>query len=158
MQFKAQAGSQQVRILAYRGYDKAKKSAIVKQIGSYNTYTLDLSPPDLLSTLDEVEVKEITEHLEAKRKEGKARSDKYAFINALSSLESAGEASGDFTEAVSRLDAVRASAVWKIVGRLEKALAEGGFPRPKRAYKSKTKALAPNPTGGIITATAGSKV
>lgn len=60
MQFRDQGNRTQV--LAYRGYDKEKKRAIVKLIGSYDKITLEV-PSELISALTDNEQEELNSYI-----------------------------------------------------------------------------------------------
>ena len=60
MQFRDQANRTQV--LVYRGYDKAKKRAIVKLVGSYDRFSFAMSD-ELKNNLTEDEMSELQYHI-----------------------------------------------------------------------------------------------
>lgn len=64
MQFKPQG--RRVQVLAYAGYDKDKKRAIVKMLGSYDSYNLE--PSDgLINNLTDEQKTELQSHFEEVR-------------------------------------------------------------------------------------------
>lgn len=60
MQFRKQG--HRVQVLAYRGYDKEKKRAQVKLVGSFSPYSLDMSG-ELMESLTDDEKSELQSHI-----------------------------------------------------------------------------------------------
>lgn len=68
MQFRPQGN--RIQVLAYRGYDKEKKRAQVKLVGSFDAY--NYSPSDgLIDSLTDDEKEELQAHIKALRKKKK---------------------------------------------------------------------------------------
>lgn len=61
MQFRA--AGKRVQVLAYRGYDKVKRRATVKLLGSFDRYGYDV-PEELTNVLTDDEKKELQSHIE----------------------------------------------------------------------------------------------
>jgi hypothetical protein len=64
MQFKKQGNK--IQVLAYRGYDKEKRRAIVKMLGSYDVHSYKLTD-GLLDSLTVEEKEELQSHIEKER-------------------------------------------------------------------------------------------
>ena len=117
-----------VQVHAYRGYDKEKRRAIVKMLGSYDAYTYELSD-GLLDNLTAEEREELQSHIEAERQETEKRNRQYSaqwidrrMCDAADSIE-AGEY--ELTEA-------QVIAIWSAMDRLAKVMRKKGHPRPKK--------------------------
>ena len=75
MQFKRQG--RRVQVLAYRGYDKEKRRAIVKMMGSIDAYSYE--PSDgLIENLTDEEKKELQSYIETERQAAEKRSRQYS--------------------------------------------------------------------------------
>lgn len=127
MQFK-KAG-RKIQVLAYRGYDKEKKRAIVKMLGSLDDY--DYKPTvGLIESLTDDEKKELQSYIEndkqSKEKEGRQSSVKY--IHSLID-----HASDSLTNHGATLSDSEAGRLWESIDALGKALKKAGHRRPKPA-------------------------
>ena len=64
MQFKKQGN--RVQVLAYRGYDKVKRRAIVKMLGSYDVHSYEMTD-GLLDNMTAEEKEELQSYIEKER-------------------------------------------------------------------------------------------
>ena len=95
MQFKPQG--RRVQVLAYAGYDKDKKRAIVKMLGSYDSYNLE--PSDgLINNLTDEQKTELQSHFEEVRQSREKESRQWAAKLAADGFRKVAAAldSGDF--------------------------------------------------------------
>lgn len=137
MQFREQANK--IQVLAYRGYNKVKRRAEVKMLGSIDRYSFKLSD-GLLDKLTDREKEELTAYIEKLRQSSEERSRQYVMSSVIDRLAEADAllvAGMSFD--ITRLDAERAAAVWRSIKALESMMTEAGYPRPKRAYRRKQK-------------------
>jgi len=115
MQFKRQG--RRVQVLAYRGYDKEKRRAIVKMMGSYDVYSYE--PSDgLIDSLTDDEKKELQSHIETERQEAEKRSRQYS-----------------------------ATDTWAAIEALTKAMRKAGYPKPRKAPQKAADAPMPGQAG-----------
>lgn len=142
MQFREQA--KKIQVLAYRGYNKEKKRADVKMLGSFDKYTFTLSD-GLLDSLTDEEKKELTAHIETMRQSSEDRSRQYVMssvIDRLAEADSLLVAGMAFD--ITHLNSDRSAAVWRSIKALESMMEAAGYPRPKRAY-GKDKSVCSDP-------------
>lgn len=95
MQFKPQG--RRVQVLAYRGYDKDKRRAVVKMLGSYDGYSFEPSV-GLIDNLTDEEKKELQSHFEKVRQSREKESRQWAAKLAADGFRKVAAAldSGDF--------------------------------------------------------------
>lgn len=135
MQFRRQANK--IQVLAYRGYDKVKRRAIVRMLGSFDRYTFELSD-GLMDNLTDDEKEELTSYIEKLRQSYEERKRREAMSSAVEGMAEAGKLiESGMTFDVSRLDGQQATIVWQAIKALESELTNAGYPRPKRAYRKK---------------------
>jgi len=140
MQFREQANK--IQVLAYRGYNKEKRRAEVKMLGSFDRYSFKLSD-GLMDSLTDEEKKELTAHIERLRQSSEERSRQYLMSSVIDKLAEADTLLvAGMAFDITRLDVDRAASVWRSIKALEAMMTEAGYPRPKRAY-GKKKAAAP---------------
>ena len=143
MQFREQANK--IQVLAYRGYNKEKRRAEVKMLGSFDRYSFKLSD-GLLDSLTDEEKKELTAHIETMRQSADESHRQYVMSSVIDKLAEADALLvAGMAFDITRLDADRAAAVWRSIKALESMMTEAGFPRPKRAYGKKKAAPATDP-------------
>lgn len=138
MQFREQTNK--IQVLAYRGYNKAKRRAEVKMLGSFDRFTYALSD-GLLDALTEDERTELKAKIDEMKQAAAETSKRYTMSGSVSSLESAArllDQGETFAEGVARLNTDRAARVWAALVALEKELEAAGHHRPKRAYKKRS--------------------
>lgn len=126
MQFKKKGSK--INVLAYRGYDREKRRAVVKMVGSMSAYTYTPSE-NLLENLTADEKEELQKYIEDARQESGRQARRYAVDVIPSRL-------ADATEAISAGEvepsAEWAAEVWAAMTALGKALRRAGLPRPRR--------------------------
>lgn len=125
MQFKEVGGK--IQVIAYRGYDKEKKRAVTKMLGSLAKYTF--SPSDgLIESLTEEEKTELQSYIEKERQSSTERSRQYAIKMVDSHLKNA---SDSLTVESVKIDDRQAELIWSAMAELQKALRKRGFKKPK---------------------------
>lgn len=127
MQFKRQGS--RVQVLAYRGYDKEKRRAIVKMMGSYNVYSYE--PSDgLIESLTDEEKKELQSHIKTERQEAEKQSRQYSAKSAASQIKEVADTirAGDFEPSEAW-----ATDIWAAIEALTKAMRKAGYPKPRQA-------------------------
>lgn len=135
MQFREQANK--IQVLAYRGYNKEKRRAEVKMLGSFDRYSFKLSD-GLMDSLTDEEKKELTAHIERLRQSSEERSRQYLMSSVIDKLAEADTLLvAGMAFDITRLDVDRAASVWRSIKALEAMMTEAGYPRPKRAYGKK---------------------
>ena len=128
MQFKEQKG--RVQVLAYDGYDKEKRRAIVKMLGSFDRYDYSLSV-GLLERLTVEQKKELQSEIEKRRQSDDKRmnsyiiSDSHSRINKIADIISSGEYDSQ---------AIMADKIWEAMDLLARSLKRAGFKKPHRTH------------------------
>lgn len=132
MQFK-EVGNR-IQVLAYRGYDKEKKRAIVKMLGSFNKYSLD---PDskLIESMTEEEKEELQSYIKAERQSNKERSDRYTTEHLDSSIKLV---SDSLSKECHYMTDEIAARLYDSITELQKSMRKAGFSR-KKAEKADPK-------------------
>ena len=133
MYFK-QAGHK-IQVLAYRGYDKEKKRAIVKMVGSISGRVF--TPTDRhKDSITDAEREEIKTYIESVRQGELADTQKWSFDTLPLRMEEAIAAvkSGERTE----IDSRWAEAVWTQMDELGCVLRKAGYGKHKLLRKDKT--------------------
>jgi len=127
MQFREQA--RRIQVLAYRGYDKEKKRAIIKLLGSFDRYSF--SPSDgLLDNLTAEEKIELEAHIETMRQSIEKTSRQYGARNVASRIASAADS---ITREEFDISDDWATDTWAAVDALTKAMRKAGYPKPHKA-------------------------
>lgn len=131
MQFRMQKNGRRVQVLAYRGYDKEKKRAIIKVLGSIGRYDYDLSDGLESSLSGDDEKNELQSYIEKMRQDDNkfTRLCKCKFIARSIKTVADSIADGEFAE----LDAAWADETWAAIEDLTKALKKAGYSKPKKA-------------------------
>lgn len=125
MQFK-KAGKR-IQVLAYRGYDKEKKRAVVKMLGSLDSYSY--GPSDgLIESLTEEEKKELQSYIDEQRQ---SRDNEYRQSSVKYLPSSIKAATDSITNHGVSLSGEEAARLWEAMEALGKALKKSGHPRPK---------------------------
>ena len=127
MQFKKMG--RRVQVLAYRGYDKDKRRAIIKMMGSYDVHSYE--PSDgLIESLTDDEKKELQSHIEKERHEAEKWRRQYSAKNAYSQINDVAGviSSGDFVPSEEWI-----AKTWDAIGALSKAMRRAGYRRPGKA-------------------------
>lgn len=131
MQFKR--SGRRIQILAYRGYDREKKRAIVKLLGSMDAYTYEMSA-GLADVLTVAEKNEVHAYIENKRKSEQEEYQRYV-------AQSLAERMNDVAASL-ETEAFKASEGWAVdawaaIERLQKSLRKAGYSKPKKPPKKK---------------------
>lgn len=130
MQFKRQG--RRIQVLAYRGYDKDKRRAIVKMIGSLDGYTFE--PSDgLIDSMTAEEKEELQSYIEKERL-SKKNSMRQSFTHTIASqMKTAADCltAGEFAASDTW-----ATDVWAAIDALSKAMRKAGHPRPTKPAKA----------------------
>lgn len=131
MQFKEQKG--RVQVLAYDGYDKEKRRAIVKMLGSFDKYDYSLSV-GLLEKLTVEQKEELQSEIEKRRqsyeKEARLRSILYSdtSIKNYADIVSSGEYD---------IPAEKADQIWEAMDLLARSLKKAGFKKPLKTHSER---------------------
>jgi hypothetical protein len=133
MQFKPVGN--RIQLVAYRGYDKEKRRAIVKVLGSMDAYTLDV-PKDLLDVLSEDEKAEVVSYIADTKAKNQKRNNALSVKYVGSSLTRVADLVLDGVEDY-ELDEQWGIEVWAALEKMQKALKKAGYARPKREPKPK---------------------
>lgn len=127
MQFK-QVG-RRIQVLAYRGYDREKKRAVVKLLGSFSRYLPEIDS-DLDAALDDAERAEVQSYIEKIRQSSDLNERQYQVKYAASGIARAADSL--------KLDEIQcteeqAAAMFEAMATLSRALKKRGFKRPRPA-------------------------
>ncbi len=130
MQFREQA--HRIQVLAYRGYDKEKKRAIIKLLGSFDRYSF--SPSDgLLDNLTAEEKIELEAHIETMRQSVEKTNRQCGARNVASRIVSAADS---ITREEFDISDEWAADTWAAIDALAKAMRKAGYPKPRKAPQS----------------------
>lgn len=127
MQFKRQG--RRIQVIAYRGYDKEKRRAIVKMMGSIDVYSYE--PSDGLNeSLTDEEKKELQSYIETERQLAKKQKRQYSANSAASRIKEVADTikAGDFQPSEAW-----AADTWAAIEALAKAMRKAGYPKPLKA-------------------------
>ena len=141
MQFKRQG--RRVQVLAYRGYDKEKRRAIVKMMGSIDVYSYE--PSDgLIENLTDEEKTELQSYIETERQAAEKRSRLYSAKSAASRIKEVADTikAGDFEPSEAW-----AADTWAAIEALTKAMRKAGYPKPRKAPQKAADAPMPGQAG-----------
>ena len=134
MQFKQVKN--RIQVLAYRGYDKEKRRAIVKMLGSLDVFTLEPSE-SLLYNLESDEKKELQSYIRDERQKRKA-------VDKLLVLKGAPATLKELTAHISKAEADSwtptkkwGADVWEAIDQLSKALRKAGIKKPRKEVQQK---------------------
>lgn len=134
MQFKRKGNK--INVLAYRGYDREKRRAVVKMVGSMSAHTYTPSE-NLLENLTDDEREELQKYIEDARQESDRQARRYAVDAIPSRLADAAEA---ITAGEVEPSEAWAAEVWAAMTTLGRALRRAGLPRPRRPRRAGTTA------------------
>jgi hypothetical protein len=140
MQFKRQG--RRVQVLAYRGYDKEKRRAIVKMMGSIDVYSYE--PSDgLIENLTDEEKQNYSHTLKQNDRQQKA-SRLYSAKSAASRIKEVADTikAGDFEPSEAW-----AADTWAAIEALTKAMRKAGYPKPRKAPQKAADAPMPGQAG-----------
>jgi hypothetical protein len=131
MQFRKQGN--RIQVLAYRGYDREKRRAVVKLLGSINAYSYE--PTDKLKNNMTVEEKEeLQAYIEKMRQDLQDRHLHYASKTIAQRLV---EVAGCIDSGAFEVSEQWAAEAWGALDHLAKTLRKAGFPRPRKEKKAK---------------------
>ena len=141
MQFKRQG--RRVQVLAYRGYDKEKRRAIVKMMGSIDVYSYE--PSDgLVENLTDEEKTELQSYIETERQAAEKRTRQYFANSAASRIKEVADTiqGGDFEPSEAW-----AADTWAAIEALTKAMRKAGYPKLRKAPQKAADAPMPGQAG-----------
>jgi len=123
MQYRRQANK--IQVYAYCGYDKEKRRAIVRLLGSFNASTLEV-PEELMKKLTDDQKKELLEYIEEERQAREFRSR----------LHNTKDIANYLRQAAKCIEATEfpvteewAEQVYQNIGALQRALRRAGYPK-----------------------------
>lgn len=125
MQFKEVGGK--IQVIAYRGYDKEKKRAVTKMLGSLAKHTF--RPSDgLIESLTVEEKTELQSFIAEKQQSDLIKARQYLIDSADSSIKRVADCLAN--ESVN-LDERQSDKIWSAISDLQVALRKRGFKKPK---------------------------
>jgi len=128
MQFREQG--KRIQVLGYRGYDKAKRRAVVKLLGSFDRYTF--TPSDgLLESMTDDEKLELQSHMETMRQSQQKAIGQHHMKNLASHIKSVCDSMTDEHDG-SIINKEYASQIYEAVDSLTKKLRKLGYSRTIR--------------------------
>ncbi len=131
MQFKEQKG--RVQVLAYDGYDKEKRRAIVKMLGSFDKY--DYSPSvGLLEKLTVEQKDELQSEIERRRQSYEKEARQRAILYSDTSIKNYADivSSGEYD-----IPPEKADQIWEAMDLLAKSLRKAGFKKPLKTHSER---------------------
>ena len=128
MQFKEQKG--RVQVLAYDGYDKEKRRAIVKMLGSFDKYDYSLSV-GLLEKLTVEQKDELQSEIERRRQSYEKEARQRAILYSDTSIKNYADivSSGEYD-----IPPEKADQIWEAMDLLAKSLRKAGFKKPHKTH------------------------
>lgn len=125
MQFRPQGN--RIQVLAYRGYDKEKKRAQVKLLGSFDKHGYSVSD-GLINKLTDDEKTELQSHMESIRQSNNAVMREYSIKGLARLIDNVSDSLTD-EQFVSLTDQQYANEVYEAIDGLTKRLRKLGFRR-----------------------------
>lgn len=144
MQFKRQG--RRIQVLAYRGYDKEKRRAIIKMLGSLDGYSF--TPSDgLINSLTTEEKEELQSYTDKERQSSKEKMRQSVTQYVASQIKTAADSltAEEFTPSDTW-----AAETWAAIDSLSKAMRKAGHPRPAKATTKAAKTPVARTTGGNL--------
>ena len=131
MQFKEQKG--RVQVLAYDGYDKEKRRAIVKMLGSFDRYTYSPSV-GLLENLTDEQMMELQSEIEKRRQldSRKIQQDAISYSDSRIKLYADIVSSGEYD-----IPPEKADQIWEAMELLARSLKKAGFKKPLKTHSER---------------------
>ena len=131
MQFKEQKG--RVQVLAYDGYDKEKRRAIVKMLGSFDRYDYSLSV-GLLEKLTVEQKEELQSEIERRRQSYEKEARQRAILYSDTSIKNYADivSSGEYD-----IPPEKADQIWEAMDLLAKSLRKAGFKKPLKTHSER---------------------
>ena len=131
MQFKEQKG--RVQVLAYDGYDKEKRRAIVKMLGSFDRYDYSLSV-GLLEKLTVEQKEELQSEIDKRRQSNDKLMRQAAILYSDSRIS-------DYADIVSSgeydIPPEKADQIWEAMELLARSLKKAGFKKPLKTHSER---------------------
>lgn len=131
MQFRKQGN--RIQVLAYRGYDREKRRAIVKLLGSIDAYTYEPTV-GLENNLTVDEKEELQSYIEKRRQ---YLQDGYLRYTSQTIAERLREVAECIESGTFDVSDKWAADTWAALDGLKKSLQKAGFPRPQKKKKTK---------------------
>jgi len=131
MQFKEQKG--RVQVLAYDGYDKEKRRAIVKMLGSFDRYDYSLSV-GLLEKLTVEQKEELQSEIERRRQSHDKAMRQGAILYSDSRIKEYADivSSGEYD-----IPPEKADQIWEAMELLARSLKKAGFKKPLKTHSER---------------------
>jgi hypothetical protein len=131
MQFKKQGNK--IQVLAYRGYDKEKRRAIVKMLGSYDVHSYIMTD-GLLDSLTVDEKEELQSHIEKVRQSDQSAVRQYNAKHIDSQIKEVADSisGGEF-----EISEEWVTNVYGAIDELTKAMRANGYTKPKKVAVKK---------------------
>ena len=128
MQFKEQKGK--VQVLVYSGYDKEKRRAIVKMVGSFDRYDYSLSV-GLLDRLTVEQKEELQSEIERRRQSHDKSMRQASILYSDSRIKEYADivSSGEYD-----IPPEKADQIWEAMDLLAKSLRKAGFKKPHKTH------------------------
>lgn len=132
MQFRKQG--RRIQVLAYRGYSREKKRAVVKLLGSFDAYSLSV-PDELTSSLSDDERSKLQSHIDSLRQTRTSSVQQFSLGNLPRHIK---ELSDSLTSGKleCHMNEQYASELHEAFASLTKALRKRGVKRPSMKPKS----------------------
>ena len=131
MQFKEQKG--RVQVLAYDGYDKEKRRAIVKMLGSFDRYDYSLSV-GLLEKLTVEQKTELQSEIERRRQSHDKSMRQASILYSDSRIK-------EYADIVSSreydIPPEKADQIWEAIELLVRSLKKAGFKKPLKTHSER---------------------
>ena len=131
MQFKEQKG--RVQVLAYDGYDKEKRRAIVKMLGSFDRYDYSLSV-GLLEKLTDEQKEELQSEIDRRRQSHDNAMRQGAILYSDSRIKEYADivSSGEYD-----IPPEKADQIWEAMELLARSLKKAGFKKPLKTHSER---------------------
>lgn len=129
MQFK-EVGKR-IQVLAYRGYDKEKKRAVIKLLGSFNKYSYEMSDglEESLTDAEKEEVQSYIKKIQQSFNDDMLRSLPFLICSQIEHL------SNSLNAKETDISAEQANTLFERIDLLSKALKKAGHKKPAKAVK-----------------------
>jgi len=136
MQFRKQGDK--IQVLKYATYDKDKRRAVIKMIGSFDCNTFEQTE-GLTNLMTPKDLEQFHEKIDGMRKEAAALDRNYTVNSFPSSIVKVYDCIKTHDLEIKATDVTKddAVAIYGVIKALTKALETAGHPVPKRAYKTK---------------------
>lgn len=136
MQFRKQG--RRIQVLAYRGYDREKRRAVVKLLGSFDAYSLSV-PDELNSALSDDERSELQSYVQSIRQSRDTDMLQFSLEDLPNRIKRVSDSLND-GQLECNLPEQYASELYEAFSSLTKALRKRGVKRPPSVAKNKEQA------------------